>query len=75
MSDEALDVTIVDDDPAVRDSLGTIFEIEGFRVRTYADGDLFLADVKQIRTDCVGSRASAVALSLVPSESSARTTR
>jgi two-component system, LuxR family, response regulator FixJ len=53
MSDEALDVTIVDDDPAVRDSLGTIFEIEGFRVRTYADGDLFLADVKRIQTDCV----------------------
>jgi FixJ family two-component response regulator len=53
MSDEALDVTIVDDDPDVRDSLGTILAIEGFRVRTYADGDLFLAEVKRIRTDCV----------------------
>jgi FixJ family two-component response regulator len=53
MSDDTLDIAIVDDDPAVRDSLETIFEVEGFRVRTYADGDLFLADARRVRADCV----------------------
>ena len=53
MSDDALHITIVDDDPAVRDALGTIFELEGFRVRSYADGDRFLAESKRDPTDCV----------------------
>jgi len=53
MKDEALQIAIVDDDPAVRDALGTIFELEGFRVRSYADGDRFLAEAQHDPTDCV----------------------
>ena len=53
MAEEALAITIVDDDPAVRDSLQTIFEIEGFEVRAFADGDRFLAEAPRIRTDCL----------------------
>ena len=47
MTDEVLDIAVVDDDPPVRDSLMTIFEIEGWRVRTYPDGDSFLAEAKR----------------------------
>jgi two-component system response regulator FixJ len=53
MAEEALAITIVDDDPAVRDSLQTIFEVEGFEVRAFADGDRFLAEAQRIRTDCL----------------------
>ena len=53
MAEEALAITIVNDDPAVRDSLQTIFEIEGFEVRAFADGDRFLAEAQRIRTDCL----------------------
>jgi two-component system response regulator FixJ len=53
MPGERLEITIVDDDAAVRDLLEMIFELEGFAVQTYADGDRFLADAKRIRTDCV----------------------
>jgi FixJ family two-component response regulator len=51
--DGILTVAVVDDDPAVRDSLATIFELEGFRVRTYADGDNFVGEAKRMRFDCV----------------------
>ena len=51
--DGTLTVAVVDDDSAVRDSLVTIFEIEGFRVRAYADGDNFIGDAKRVRFDCV----------------------
>ncbi len=51
--DGTLTVAVVDDDPAVRDSLATIFEIEGFRVRTYTDGDNFVGEAKRQRFDCV----------------------
>jgi two-component system response regulator FixJ len=53
MSDETLEIAVVDDDPAVRDSLVTIFDLEGWRVRSYADGDGFLADVKRQKLDCL----------------------
>ncbi|MGJ3264839.1 MAG: response regulator transcription factor [Salinarimonas sp.] len=53
MSDETLEIAVVDDDPAVRDSLVTIFDLEGWRVRAYADGDAFLADGKRGRLDCL----------------------
>ena len=48
-----LDVAVVDDDPAVRDSLATIFEMEGFQVRSYGSGDEFLAVAKRIKPDCL----------------------
>ena len=36
-------VYVVDDDPAVRDSTAVLLESAGFRVRTYASGEEFLA--------------------------------
>lgn len=36
-------VTIVDDDAAVRDSLGLLLSLHGFAVRAFASGDAFLA--------------------------------
>ncbi|WP_349369360.1 response regulator [Salinarimonas sp.] len=53
MSDETLEIAVVDDDPAVRDSLVTIFDLEGWRVRSFADGDAFLADAKRQKLDCL----------------------
>ena len=58
MAEEALAITIVDDDPAVLDSLQTIFEVEGFEVRAFADGDRFLAEAQRIRTDCLFSTST-----------------
>jgi FixJ family two-component response regulator len=52
-NEATLDVAVVDDDPAVRDSLATILEIEGFRVRSYADGDSFLAEAGTTKSDCL----------------------
>ena len=49
----ALDVAVVDDDPAVRDSLATILGIEGFQVQTYGSGDEFLNHGRQLRIDCL----------------------
>ena len=51
--DAVLDVAVVDDDPAVRDSLATIFELEGFQVRTYGSGDEFLATGRRTKPDCL----------------------
>jgi FixJ family two-component response regulator len=48
---EAFRVAIVDDDPAVRDSLAMIFHLEGFRVHTFEGGRAFM-DAKQ-EVDCV----------------------
>ena len=48
-----LDVAVVDDDPAVRDSLATIFEIEGFQVETYGSGEEFLSVAKGLKPDCL----------------------
>lgn len=53
MSDDTLEIAVVDDDAAVRDSLVTIFDLEGWRVRAYADGDAFLAEVKRHKLDCL----------------------
>ncbi|PLX37488.1 MAG: DNA-binding response regulator [Hyphomicrobiales bacterium] len=35
-------IYIVDDDPAVRDALAVVFEMEGFEVQAFATGDSFL---------------------------------
>lgn len=53
MSDDTLEIAVVDDDPAVRDSLVTIFDLEGWRVRSYADGDAFLGEAKRHKIDCL----------------------
>ncbi len=44
--DEAQTIDIVDDDEAVRDALAMVFEVEGFRVRTFADGAAFMGTAK-----------------------------
>jgi FixJ family two-component response regulator len=47
------DISIVDDDPAVRDALRLVFELEGFRVSIFPDGGAFLASVKMRQPSCV----------------------
>ena len=42
-------VHIVDDDPAIRDSLRVLLEASGFVVRTYGSADAFLAAAFEIR--------------------------
>jgi FixJ family two-component response regulator len=38
-------VHVVDGDPAVRDSLTTLLDLNGFRVETYATGAAFLKEL------------------------------
>jgi two-component system response regulator FixJ len=52
MSEEKI-VHIIDDDPAVRDSLRLLLSTEEFRVRTHASAREFLADVEASETGCV----------------------
>ena len=42
MADERIVVAVIDDDDAVRDSLGALLEAEGYEVDTYASGPTFL---------------------------------
>lgn len=51
--DRRLTVAVVDDDPAVRDSLAIVFQMEGFDVWTYGSADEFLASAKAITPDCL----------------------
>ncbi|MCV6574279.1 MAG: response regulator [Cohaesibacter sp.] len=46
-------IHIVDDDPAVRDALSVLFELEGYQVETFADGDEFLARLKDTSPSAV----------------------
>ena len=39
-------VHIVDDDPAVRDALSVLFELEGYQVETFSNGEDFLARLR-----------------------------
>lgn len=39
-------IYIVDDDPAVRDALSVLFELEGYQVEAFADGEDFLARLR-----------------------------
>lgn len=52
MSDSA-QVHVVDDDPAVRDSLSFLLESAGLVVRTYASAAEFLAEAPRLREGCV----------------------
>lgn len=45
-TDASQTIYVVDDDPAVRDALSVVFEMEGFTVRSFADGDAFIEAVK-----------------------------
>lgn len=46
-------VYVVDDDAAVRDALSVMLTLEGFQVFGFADGDSFLAAVRQHPPDCI----------------------
>ena len=39
-------IHIVDDDPAVRDALSVLFELEGYQVETFSNGEDFLAHLR-----------------------------
>lgn len=45
MSDEQVPLYIVDDDKAVRDSLVSLLELEGYEVTSYEDATSFLTDI------------------------------
>ncbi len=47
------DVYIVDDDPAIRDALGTILSMEGFGVTGFADGMAFVSAAQGHMPDCI----------------------
>lgn len=46
-------IYIVDDDPAVRDALAVVFEMEGFDVQTFGSGDSFLDAARDRAPGCV----------------------
>lgn len=46
-------VLVVDDDPAIRDYVGDILEMEGHTVRYAPDGFTALMEIAQDRPDCV----------------------
>ncbi|KQX62823.1 hypothetical protein ASD06_12435 [Angustibacter sp. Root456] len=46
-------VLVVDDDPAVREFVGDLLDLEGHEVRFAADGREALASVRAQRPDCV----------------------
>lgn len=46
-------IYIVDDDPSVRDALSVVFELGGFKPKTFANGDDFLNAVGAEKPGCV----------------------
>ncbi|MFZ5483739.1 MAG: response regulator transcription factor [Pseudomonadota bacterium] len=46
-------IHVVDDDPAIRDSLALLLDAEGFEVACHADGERFLATDKPLPPGCV----------------------
>ncbi|WP_346899281.1 response regulator [uncultured Roseibium sp.] len=53
MTSEAKAIYIVDDDPAVRDALSVVFNLEGFVVETFSDGDTFVQSASKTHPACV----------------------
>lgn len=49
----AATVFIVDDDPAVRDSLALLLELKGFHTRTFASAEAFLGEYRPESPGCV----------------------
>lgn len=47
------EIFVVDDDPAVRDSLSTVFRLAGYRVRAFMDGISFVAAARAATPACV----------------------
>ena len=48
-----LTIHVVDDEPAVRDALAVVFELEGYRVVGFESGDAFLEAAKSQTPACV----------------------
>jgi FixJ family two-component response regulator len=46
-------IYIVDDDPAVRDALSVLFNMEGYVVETFSDGDTFVQSASKTVPACV----------------------
>lgn len=46
-------VLVVDDDPAIRDFVGDLLDLEGYDVRFAGDGVAALAEIARDRPDCV----------------------
>ncbi len=53
LSDKRKFVQVVDDDPAVCDSLKFMLELEGLAVQTHASGKSLLADTRLSAADCL----------------------
>ncbi|MCX2723616.1 response regulator transcription factor [Roseibium salinum] len=53
MSADADAIYIVDDDPAVRDALSVLFNMEGYVVETFSDGDTFIDSASRAVPACV----------------------
>ncbi|MFN7165684.1 MAG: response regulator transcription factor [Pannonibacter sp.] len=51
--DASQTIYVVDDDPAVRDALSVVFEMEGFNVKSFADGDAFIEAANSQVPACV----------------------
>jgi two-component system, LuxR family, response regulator FixJ len=47
------DIYVVDDDTSVRDALSVVLSLEGFHVSGFAEGNSFLAALRQHRPDCI----------------------
>ena len=52
-ADQDAEIFVVDDDPAVRDALRLVFELEGFRVSVFPDGGAFLTVARTRQPACV----------------------
>lgn len=46
-------IYIVDDDPAVRDALSVLFNMEGYVVETFSDGDAFIRSASKSVPACI----------------------
>jgi FixJ family two-component response regulator len=53
MNADAEAIYIVDDDPAVRDALSVLFNMEGYVVETFSDGDAFIKSASKAVPACV----------------------
>ncbi len=53
MMTDAEAIYIVDDDPAVRDALSVLFNMEGYVVETFSDGDAFISSASKAVPACV----------------------
>jgi len=53
MKADAEAIYIVDDDPAVRDALSVLFNMEGYVVETFSDGDTFVNSARKSIPACV----------------------